>query len=118
MCEIFTVRLRSLFFSLLKPLDERSSLVVDLLSELLGDVLLGHLLGPLQDDLLLKHVLLEKLFEDVGHLRLVTINLSAMLKQSYVNLRKERSLEGLNSFLNPSDQILLTFGVLMGEAEQ
>ena len=118
MCEIFTVRLRSLFLSLLKPLDERSSLVVDLLSELLGDVLLGHLLGPLQDDLLLKHVFLEELFEDVGHLKLVTINLSAMLKQSYVNLRKERSLEGLNSFLNPSDQILLTFGVLVGEPKQ
>ena len=100
MCEIVTVRLRSLFFSLLKPLDERSSLVVDLLSELLGDVLLGHLLGPLQDDLLLKHVLLEELLENVGH------------------LRKKRSLEGLDSFLNSSDQILLTFGVLVGEPKQ
>ena len=91
---------------------------MDLLSELLGDVLLGHLLGPLQDDLLLKHVLLEELFKDVGHLKLVTINPPPMLKHANVNLRKERSLEGLNSFLNPSDQILLTFGVLVGEAEQ
>ena len=73
---------------------------MDLLSELLGDVLLGHLLGPLQDDLLLQHILLEELLENVGH------------------LRKEHSLEGLDSFLNPSDQILLTFGVLVGEPKQ
>ena len=85
------VRFRSLFLSLPEPLDEGGGLVMDLLRQLLGHILLGHLLGPLNDDFFVKNVLFIELIEDK------------------MNLGKKGGLIGVNSFLNPPDQIFLTF---------
>ncbi len=72
---------------------------MDLLGQLLADVLLAHLLAPLQDDLLVQDVLVVQRLEDHGH-----------FGQQRLAMRFDR-------FLDPAQQVLLGLLILMGEPE-
>ena len=108
---------------------------MDLLGKLLGHVLLGnlhnekdeegdgfllfliYLLGPLKDDLFLKNILLKEFLEDVRHLNRKCEGRKDVIVLP-TNLRKKCSLVGLDSFLDSSNQIFLTFRILVGETQK
>ena len=67
--DVLVAVLLTLLFGRLQPGHEGLSSFVDLLGELLADVLLAHLLAPLEDHLLFKDILVVEDLQNGGDLK-------------------------------------------------